>query len=182
MVVTAPGQIAHEFIDTGANAQPGTGRYTRSHSTGLDVFNNIGETGQQRTCRSALHTDTDRPASVAAAHNGTNGNGATSGNLRGPRGVFLLPFPSRGRLAAAVRRTPLSHGRARQQQQLWFPAVSPIRVVVGPAATVITRSCHVRGCPPITPTPSSSRPRRRRLAVRWGSTRTRSKRWLIRDS
>lgn len=43
-VVTAPGQIAHEFIDTGANAQPGTGRYTRSHSTGLDVCNNIGDT------------------------------------------------------------------------------------------------------------------------------------------
>lgn len=51
----APGRVAHEPVDTGADAQPGTGRYTRSHSTGLynddddgggdDVFNNMGDTG-----------------------------------------------------------------------------------------------------------------------------------------
>lgn len=93
IVVTVPGQIAHESVDTGANAQPSTGRYTRSHSTVLDVFNNIGDR-TATTCWSALHTDTDRPATVDATHNGTieRGPSCTLGNLRGSFTVVFPPF------------------------------------------------------------------------------------------
>lgn len=73
--VTTPGRVAHESVDAGADAQPGTGRYTRSHSTGLDVFNNIG--GRNATTGwSAPHTDTDggrlaQRRRAAATRNGT---------------------------------------------------------------------------------------------------------------
>jgi len=92
IVVTASGQIAHESVDTGANAQPSTGRYTRSHSTVLDVFNNIGDR-TAATCWSAQHTDTDRPVTVAATHNGTTVQhvGESPRAVRGGISTFFLP-------------------------------------------------------------------------------------------
>lgn len=93
IVVTASGQIAHESVDTGANAQPSTGRYTRSHSTVLDVFNNIGDR-TAATCWSAQHTDTDRPATVAATHNGTTVLHVEESPraVRGGISTFFLPY------------------------------------------------------------------------------------------